>query len=183
MGINGRPYGHINVDPVTAKLLYILLVLCFLHHERHHHYCWCNILFWSLDSGLYLIKSKIYDSVQSATSTSPSAHIVVAPIKPHKCTVSSRHYASNPRSRSHGTFINLLVKPHMNILCRVDSVWSNSKLPRKSWDLQQELWLVVVILTKTEVLSRFNNLMWGPRVTNNILTSHESRTHTSAKSQ
>lgn len=120
-GSTGNHMDILNVVPVTAKLLYILLVLCFLHHERHYHYCWCSILFWSLDSGLYLIKSKIYDTVQSATSTSPSAHIVVAPIKPHKCTVSSRHYASTPISWSHGAFINLLVKPHMNFLCRVDS--------------------------------------------------------------
>lgn len=88
-GVQQATIWTVNVVSVTAKLLYTLLVLCFLNHERHYHYRWCSILFWSLDSGLCMIKNKIYGTVQSAASvfacrTSSSACIVIALIKPYK---------------------------------------------------------------------------------------------------
>lgn len=79
----------VNVVSVTTKLFHILLAPRFLHHERHYHYRWCSILFWSLDSRLCLIKNKIYGAVQSAASVvcraSSSPCVVTAVIKPYKC--------------------------------------------------------------------------------------------------
>lgn len=118
-GVQQATIWTVNVVSVTAKLFHTLLALCFLNHERHYHYRWCSILFWSLDSGLCMIKNKIYGTVQSATSVAlaePAVLPALLLLSSNLTNVNFRHYASTARSRSHGSFIILLVKPHMNIL-------------------------------------------------------------------
>lgn len=71
-GVQQATIWTLNVLSVTAQLLHTLLALCFLNHDRHYHYRWCSILFWSLDSGPCMIKNKIYGMVQSAASVVPA---------------------------------------------------------------------------------------------------------------
>lgn len=118
-GVQQATIWTVNVVSVTAELFHTLLALCFLNHERHYHYRWCSILFWSLDSGLCMIKNKIYGTVQSATSVAlaePAVLPALLLLSSNPTNVNFWHYASTTRSRSHGSFIIQLVKPHMNIL-------------------------------------------------------------------
>lgn len=61
------------------KSLCPLPVLFFflVNHGCHYHYCWCSILFWSLDSGPAMIKNQIYSPVQSGAPVVPAKPAVL----------------------------------------------------------------------------------------------------------
>lgn len=100
-GVQQATIWTVNVVSVTTKLFYTLLALCFLNHDHHYHYRWCSILFWSLDSGLCMIKNKIYGTVQSAASVvlaEPAVLPALLLLSSNPTNVYFRHYASTARS-------------------------------------------------------------------------------------
>lgn len=140
-GVQQATIWTVNVVSVTAKLFYTLPVLCFLNHECHYHYRWCSILFWSLDSGLCMIKNKIYGTVQSAASVVPAEPAVLPALlllSSNPANIYFRQYALQ-RSRSHGGFYHPVSGGAYEcvMLCTVDSVCCN--LEKKGFSLWPQL--------------------------------------------
>lgn len=78
-GVQQATIWALNVVSVTEKAsaLYQYFFFFLVNHGCHYHYCWCSILFWSLDSGPAMIKNQIYSPVQSGAPVVPAKPAVL----------------------------------------------------------------------------------------------------------